>query len=260
MPSKAHFASRPDAILVGLLTALVLLAWYALWLWGRSPYGHLLLHGPAHLHAAAQSPWRLAAIFVTGWTVMTVAMMLPTSFPMILMFRRILGDRATAAWLVMLLIIGYIVSWLLCGVLLQFVNWLLHAGISELWWPAQAGWISAAVILTMAGLYQFSSLKYACLDKCRSPLSFLMSRWQGGNESAQALRIGVEHGLFCVGCCWSLMLLMFLVNAGSLVWMLLLGAVMALEKNFPWGRRLSASIGVLLFMGALAVVVDGIRP
>jgi predicted metal-binding membrane protein len=258
MPSKAHFASRPDAILVGLLTTLVLLAWYALWLWGRSPYGHLL-HGPAHLHAAVRSPWLLGAIFVVGWTVMTVAMMLPTSFPMILLFRRIIGDRATAAWLVMVLIIGYLVSWLVCGVLLQFVNWLLYAGINKLSWPAQAGWISAAIILTMAGLYQFSSLKYACLDKCRSPLSFLMSRWQGGSESAQALRIGVEHGLFCVGCCWSLMLLMFLVNSASLVWMLLLGAVMALEKNFPWGRRLSAPIGMLLFIGASAVVVNEIR-
>jgi predicted metal-binding membrane protein len=259
MPSKAHFASKPDTILVGLLSALVLLAWYALWLWGSSPYGHLLLHGPAHLHAAPRNSWLLAAIFVAGWTVMTVAMMLPTSFPMILLFRRIVGDRAIAAWLVTLLIIGYLVSWLLCGVLLQFVNWSLHAGISKLSWPAHARWISAAVILAIAGLYQFSSLKYACLDKCRSPLSFLTSRWQGGNESAQALRIGVEHGLFCVGCCWSLMLLMFVVNAGSLVWMLLLGAVMALEKNVPWGRRLSAPIGLLLFIGTLTVVVDGIR-
>jgi predicted metal-binding membrane protein len=259
MRSKAPSVSRPDAILIGLLTALVLMAWYALWLWGSSPYAHALLHGPGHLQAAAESSWRLAAIFVSGWTLMTVAMMLPTSFPLILLFRRILGDRATAAWLVTLLILGYIVTWLLCGTVLQLVNWLLHVGISQLSWPGNAGWIGAAVILTIAGLYQFSPLKYACLDKCRSPLSFLVSRWQGGNESAQALRIGVEHGLFCVGCCWSLMLLMFLVNAGSLVWMLLLGVVMALEKNFPWGRRLSAPIGMLLLIGAAAVVVEGIR-
>lgn len=259
MQSKARSVSRPDAILIGLLTTLVLLAWFALWVWGKSPYGHLLMHGPAHLRLAARSPWLLTAIFVTGWTLMTTAMMLPTSFPMILLFRRTVGDRATAAWLVMLLVIGYLVSWLLCGVLIQFMNWFLHAGIGELSWPSHTEWISAAIIMTIAGLYQFLPLKYACLAKCRSPLSFLMSRWQGGNESAQALRIGVEHGLFCVGCCWSLMLLMFLVNAASLVWMLLLGAVMALEKNFPWGRRLSAGIGVLLFIGALAIVVDGIR-
>jgi predicted metal-binding membrane protein len=260
MPSKAHFDSRrPDAVLIGLLTALVLLAWYALWLWGGSPYGHLLLHGPTHVHVAAQSAWLLAAIFVTGWTLMTVAMMLPTSFPMIWLFRRVLGNRTTAAWLLLLLVLGYLGIWLLCGVLLQLVNWCLHAGISKLSLPVNAGWSSAAVILTVAGLYQFSSLKYACLDKCRSPLSFITSRWQGRNESAQALRIGVEHGLFCVGCCWSLMLLMFLVNTTSLVWMLLLGVVMALEKNFPWGRRLAAPIGLLLFVGAIAVVLKGIR-
>jgi predicted metal-binding membrane protein len=258
MPSRAHSVSRPDALLIGLLTALVLLAWYAMWQWGSSPYSHLLLHEPLHL-GMDQSPWLYAAVFVTGWALMTVAMMMPSSFPMILLFRRILGDRTTAPRLLFLLILGYIVIWVLCGTLLQLVNWGLHAAISRLSLPANAGWIAAAVILAIAGLYQFSSLKYACLDKCRSPLSFLTSRWQGGNESAQALRIGVEHGLFCVGCCWSLMLLMFLVNTGSLVWMLLLGVVMALEKNISWGRRLSAPIGVLLFMGAVAVVVAGVR-
>jgi predicted metal-binding membrane protein len=259
MPSKARSDSRPDVLLIGLLSALVLLAWYALWLWGNSPYGHVLLHGTAHMHAAVGNPWLLAAIFVAGWTLMTTAMMLPTTFPMMLLFRRIVGDRASAAWLLLLLSLGYLGIWLLCGILLQLVNWSLHAGISRLALDANAGWISAALILTIAGLYQFSPLKYACLDKCRSPLSFLTARWQGGNESVQALRIGVDHGLFCVGCCWSLMLLMFLVNAGSLVWMLLLGVVMAFEKNFPWGRRLSAPIGVLLFLGTVAVVVEGIR-
>ena len=259
MPSKARSASRPDAVLISLLTALVLLARYALWLCGSSSYGHLLLHGPAHLLAIAHNPWLFAAVFVTGWTLMTVAMMLPTSFPLILLFHRIIRDRATADWLLLLLVIGYVGSWLLCGAFLHVVNWFLQVGISRLSWPANVGWISGAVILTIAGFYQFSSLKYACLDKCRLPLTFLTSHWQGGNESAQALRIGMEHGLYCVGCCWSLMLLMFLVNAASLVWMLLLGAVMAFEKNVPWGRRLSAPIGMLLLIGAAAVVLDGIR-
>jgi predicted metal-binding membrane protein len=258
MLSKVHSASRPDAFLISLLTALVLLAWYTMWLWGRSPYAHLLLHGPVHV-GMAHSPWLFATVFVAGWTLMTVAMMLPTSFPMILLFRRIIGDRTAAPRLLALLVLGYLVIWIGCGALLHLVNWALNAGISRLSLPVNARWISAAFILAIAGFYQFSSLKYACLDKCRSPLSFLMSRWQGGNESAQALRIGMDHGLFCVGCCWSIMFLMFLVNTGSLVWMLLLGAVMALEKNFPWGRRMSAAIGMLLLIGAMAVVVNGIR-
>jgi len=257
MPSRAHSASRPDAILIALLTALVLLAWYALWLWGRSPYGHLLMHGPAHFGTATHSPWLFAVLFVVGWTVMTVAMMLPTSFPLILLFYRIVRERANAVWLLSVLVFGYLVSWLACGFLLQGMNGLLQAGIVRFAWHAHAAWISGAVLLTIAGLYQFSSLKYACLDKCRSPLSFITSRWKGGNEAAQALRIGVEHGLYCVGCCWSLMLLMFVVATGSLAWMLLLGVVMALEKNFPWGRRVSAPLGAVLLLAAVAVIVNG---
>jgi predicted metal-binding membrane protein len=259
MPSRVRSASWPDAILLGLLTALVLLAWYALWLWGRSPYGHMLLHAPMHLHMAARNPWLFAAIFVIGWTLMTMAMMLPTSFPLLLLFRRIVRGRATAAWLLLLLIGGYLASWLFCGVLLQVVNWAVHTGIAHLPWAAWSAGITGAIILSIAGLYQFSSLKYACLEKCRSPLTFITSRWQGGNESAQALRIGVEHGLFCVGCCWSLMLLMFLVGTSNLLWMLFLGVVMAVEKNFSWGRRVSAPLGVLLLAGAVAMLISGIR-
>jgi predicted metal-binding membrane protein len=258
MPSRANSASRPDAILIALLTALVLLAWYALWLSGRSPYGHVLLHGSGHMHIGAQSPWLLATVFVAGWTLMTVAMMLPTSFPLVLLFHRVVRDRSTSTWLLSLLIAGYLGAWLACGIILQSANWLLRVGIAHIGLSIYAAWVAAAIILAIAGLYQFSSLKYACLDKCRSPLSFITSRWQGGNESAQALRIGAEHGLYCVGCCWSLMLLMFVVSAASVVWMLFLGAVMALEKNVPWGRRMSAPIGVVLLIAATAMVIHGI--
>src|SRR4029077_2307682 len=98
----------------------------------------------------------------------------------------------------------------------------------------------------VAGLYQFSSLKYACLDQCRSPMTFIVKRWGGAHPRRDAFRLGVDHGIYCVGCCWSLMLVMFAVATGSLAWMLLLGIVMGLEKNLPWGRRLSAPVGVIL--------------
>ena len=259
MPFKAPSASWPDGILLGLLAAMVLMAWCALWLGGNSTYGHVLMHGSGHLGTASQSLALFAVIFVVSWTLMTVAMMLPTSVPLILLFHRMVRDRESAAWLVTVLLCGYVATWTLCGVLLQLANWALRAGLAHVWWLAAAPWIGGAVILTVAGLYQFSSLKYACLDKCRSPLSFITSRWQGGNESAQALRIGVEHGLFCVGCCWSLMALMFLVGTGNLVWMLLLAAVMALEKNLPWGRRLSAPLGWLMLTAAVAMALGTTR-
>jgi predicted metal-binding membrane protein len=215
------------------------------------------MHGPAHL-VMAQDRWLFAGLFVAGWTLMTMAMMLPTSVPLIVLFHRTVRGTTSAIWLIVLLVCGYLAVWTLSGVFLHTINWAVQSALVHISWPAVASSLGGAVLLGVAGLYQFSSLKYACLDKCRSPLSFILSRWQGGNKSVQALRIGAEHGVFCVGCCWSLMLVMFVVGAGSLIWMLLLGIIMALEKNLPWGRRLSAPIGALLLAGAAAVLIMGL--
>jgi predicted metal-binding membrane protein len=118
--------------------------------------------------------------------------------------------------------------------------------------------MATAALFLVAGLFQFSRLKYRCLDQCRSPMSFVTSRWHGRRERWQSFRIGIDHGVYCVGCCWALMLLMFAASAASVVWMLVLGAVMAIEKNMPWGRRLSAPVGVaLLAAGAAMVLLPG---
>jgi len=107
--------------------------------------------------------------------------------------------------------------------------------------------------LLLAGLYQFTPLKDRCLQKCRSPLSFVAEHWRGGSERLDAMRLGFRHGLFCLGCCWTLMLLMFAVGGVNLGWMLGLGAVMAAEKSAPWGRLLVTPVGVALIV--LAVVL-----
>jgi predicted metal-binding membrane protein len=214
---------------VGLLTALAMLAWWFLWAGESAGWGHHALHGGGGS----------AAIFIAGWTLMTIAMMLPTSIPLILMFHRMKDGSASA---IALLIMGYLAVWIAFGVLVYLFSRSL-SGLVE-------GALASAAILLMAGLYQFSPWKYACLDKCRSPIAFLMGHWKGS-----ALRLGAEHGAFCVGCCWSLMLVMFAVGAGSIVWMLILGIVMAAEKNLPWGRRLSAPLGVILITAAVAVLL-----
>jgi len=108
----------------------------------------------------------------------------------------------------------------------------------------------------MAGLYQFAPLKYHCLQKCRSPLSFIMGHWGGRRERAQAFRLGAHHGLFCVGCCWSLMLVMFAVGLGNLGWMLALAVVMGVEKNMPWGKKFSVPLGVILLGWGLILFMD----
>jgi predicted metal-binding membrane protein len=217
----------------------------------------MLMHGSAHAGMAMAHPLQFALIFAGGWTVMTVAMMLPTSFPLLALFERMVRGRRAAAWLLSVVIFGYLAVWTIVGAGMQVLNWLLRAGADRIVWHRAAPWIAVAAIFCIAGLYQFSSLKYACLEKCRSPLSFLVERWRGGNESLQALCLGASHGLFCVGCCWSLMLLMFLVSTGSFGVMLVLGVLMALEKNFSWGRRLSTPLGLLLLAGSAATLLTG---
>jgi len=120
----------------------------------------------------------------------------------------------------------------------------------------RAGWIVGTGALVVAGLYQFSALKDRCLEQCRSPFSFLMEKW-GDDLKRRALSLGARHGLFCLGCCWSLMLLMLPLGASNIAWMLLLGAVMAAEKNAPWGREMSKPLGVVLLLLAAVVVVRG---
>ena len=110
--------------------------------------------------------------------------------------------------------------------------------------------------MTTAGLYQFTSLKRRCLEKCRSPLAFIMQHWHGDDGEHEAFRLGIRHGLFCIGCCWTLMLLMFLVSIGNLGWMLALAAVMAIEKNLTWGRRLSTPLGVVLLVCGVMLTAE----
>jgi predicted metal-binding membrane protein len=115
----------------------------------------------------------------------------------------------------------------------------------------------APALLLLAGLFQFSALKYRCLEKCRSPLSVVLSYWQGRRQRWQAFRLGWASGVFCVGCCWALMLLMLLTSVSHLAWMLVLAVVMAVEKNVRWGRRLSAPLGVGLMVCAAVIFVAG---
>jgi predicted metal-binding membrane protein len=110
--------------------------------------------------------------------------------------------------------------------------------------------------LLVAGLWQFSPLRDRCLDECRSPLGFVMNRWRGVAERREALLLGMAHGAFCVGCCWSLMLVMFGVGVGSVTLMLVLGGITAIEKNLPWGRRLTQPVGIALVLAAVYAVAS----
>jgi predicted metal-binding membrane protein len=249
----------PDGRLFALLVgSIVVLAWLALWVWSRSPYANFLDHRElATIGIKPNADALLFAVaFVSGWTLMVFAMMLPTSLPLLQMFYRMTARRANRTRLIGIVIAGYIGVWAAFGVGAHFSDWLLHQELVNnfAWLNAHARLIAASTLL-LAGVYQFTPLKYHCLDKCRSPFAFISEHWHGGNETKEALNLGLRHGLYCVGCCWSLMTVMFALGVGNLGWMLLLGSVMAVEKNMPWGWRLSGPLGVGLITAALLVVV-----
>lgn len=230
--------------LFAVLVPIIVLSWISLFIWGLSPYARFLSHESLEGVHLETSPG-VIAILVAGWTLMLVAMMLPTTLPLISLFYSLTAQRSDRARLVVLLVMGYLTIWAAFGVLVHVGDMALHELAEQVAWLGNHQMIAAATLI-LAGLYQFSPLKYKCLDKCRSPLSFIMSHRRGRQDQAQSFLLGVHHGLFCIGCCWALMLLMFGVGVGSFSWMLVLGVVMAIEKNMPWGRRLSAPLGVLL--------------
>ena len=248
---------RHDRIFLPVLLGIVGLAWLALVVWGQSPYRRYLDHdGLAEIRVGADLA--LLALYVAGWVVMTIAMMLPTSLPLIGLFHRMTAMRSGSARLVGLLVGGYLIAWTGFGVIAYLLDLGLHRLVVRLPLLEQHEWVIGASVLLVAGLYQFTPLKHRCLDACRSPRGFIMSRWHGGHPQWQAFRLGVAHGVFCVGCCWTLMLVLFLVGMGSVFWMLLLSGVMAIEKNLPSGRQLSAPFGLSLINACVAISLLGV--
>jgi predicted metal-binding membrane protein len=241
---------------LAVATALVALMWLSLWWWGQSPSGRFLSHEELeHANGVAGGYATLVLLFVAGWTLMTIAMMLPTSLPLVALFYAFLRARADRVRLTVVLVVGYVAVWTGFGIAVHVGDLNVHELVHRVGWLETNAWVIGAGTVLLAGAYQFAPLKYRCLEKCRSPLSFVLGHWHGGRGVSEAFRLGVHHGLYCLGCCWSLMLLMFAVGVGNLGWMLALGAVMAVEKNVPWGRRLSAPLGVLLLGWGVVLVV-----
>ena len=260
MFTSQHLRSprRDRAILGGALVALAGVAWLSLVLWSGSPWGRYLHHDGAASQAALAGAALDVAIevvlFTAGWVLMIVAMMLPSSVPLVLVFAAIVGRRPAPGVLVGLLLAGYLVVWTAFGTGAWLLDRGVHAAVDA--WPALAEHPQLIIGATLlaAGLWQFSPLRDRCLDACRSPLGFVMNRWRGTSLRRESFAMGVAHGAFCVGCCWSLMLVMFGVGLGSLTAMLALGALTAVEKNLPWGRRLTRPIGVALVISAVSAV------
>ena len=186
--------------------------------------------------------------FLLAWQVMIAAMMLPSSLPLMGMFatasaRAPRPGRAMAAFLG-----AYALVWSLFGAAAFAGDAGVHALVNAWPWLEAHDWLIAPAVLALAGAFQFSPLKDACLRKCRHPASFMVRHYRRGPGGGFAL--GLRHGAYCLGCCWALMLVMFAVGVASLVWMALLTALMVYEKTRPTGHKAVPVTGVTLLAAA----------
>ena len=195
------------------------------------------------------------ALFVVAWQLMTAAMMLPSSLPLIGLFGRASQGQPRPGVALAAFLGGYGLVWSLFGALAFGFDVGVHAAVGASPWLERHDSLIAGSVLAMAGAFQFTSLKDACLDKCRHPGQFMMRFYERG--AAGGFRMGARHGLFCLGCCWALMLVMFAVGVASLVWMAMLTLVMVHEKTRPAGRRAVPVTGVMLLAMAVLVAVSG---
>jgi predicted metal-binding membrane protein len=193
-----------------------------------------------------------------GWTLMVVAMMLPPALPLMRAVDKLTSERTDRIGVVACVIATFLAVWVVTGLVLYGAGTGLHAAFALLPpWANNTG-VFAGLAAIAAGLFQFTPLKMACLDACRSPTSVIMVRWQAAAPRRAGAHIGLVYGAICVGCCWAMMLLCVLVGALMLPIMVVTSCLMLLERLMPSVRPLiplqaglAIVIGVLLITGLL---------
>jgi predicted metal-binding membrane protein len=194
-------------------------------------------------------------LFLLSWQVMVAAMMLPSSLPMVRMFTAASAGAPDRVRVQAAFLGAYAVVWSGFGLLAFVGDAALHALVASSPWMAANDWVIAPSVLMLAGAFQFTPLKDACLRACRHPASFLRRHYRRGTRGAFSL--GTRHGLFCVGCCWALMLVMFAAGTVSLIWMAALTALMVHEKTRTSGARTVPLTGVVLLAAGSTLLLWG---
>lgn len=248
-PARAGRTARARWFALGL----ALFAWLAVLAWSASPFARHL----DHAYQPRSAPEYVAALtlFLTGWTLMVVAMMLPTAIQLFERFDEVVGGRRDRRLLVSLLTAGFVLNWLAIGFAFRVGDAGIHRAVASLAWLDERPQLIGGAVLIGAAVYQFTPLKYRCLTACRSPQSFIYRYWRGGRASGHAFRIGIAYGVSCVGCCWTLMLVTFALGATSLIWMFAFASVMVVEKTATFGSRMIRPVGVALFALGSATVL-----
>lgn len=250
-PDRSAAVTDPGPALWGI-TAIAWAACVLLVLTGGMAAGH---HDNVLTGLGPDWP-RLLSLYVTVWTVMVAAMMLPSTVPVARAFARVASRQPRGRTLTGVFFAAYLVVWLAFAAVALVFDAGIHALVGRWAWLAQRPELILAGALGLAGLYQFTPLKDACLRACRSPFATVVIGYRRGIGGAW--RLGLHHGVSCLGCCWALMLVMFATGVGSLLWMLALGALMTAEKTLPGGRRWVVPIGVGFVAAAILVSLPGI--
>ena len=207
----------------------------------------------------SQMPWTVATVVLmfVMWSVMMVGMMVPSATPMILLFARVQRHKfadAAPGLRISAFVVGYLLVWVSFSLIATGLQWLLTElrFLSPMMESTNS--LLASGILLGAGAYQLSPLKQACLRRCQSPADFLASHWQDGVNGS--LRMGFEHGVFCLGCCWLLMTLLFVGGVMNLIWVAAIAFFVLLEKIAPRGEVVGKIGGVLSACFAVYIILQ----
>lgn len=244
-----EFELRATLTLVGLLLGLAGLAWWSTA--RRSGDMGDMATGLGSVGSEMMAFDMSAGVFLAMWATMMVAMMFPTVAPIVLLHRMVVRRRGEGPESSVAFAAGYLAVWTATG--------LVPLGVLVAFRQAADGadWVApvSGVVLVVAGAYQFTSWKETCQRGCRNPLSFLMSH-DFGSGLSPAARTGVVHGLYCLGCCWALMAVLFVVGLMNLAWMAGITVVFILERNWRYGAILSKVVGAGVVVLGLVILID----
>jgi predicted metal-binding membrane protein len=252
------FISRDRAVIGSCIFLVTALAWLYLFRVNDAMSAAASDSVMTRMGMTVDAPWTARDFIFTFamWAVMMVGMMLPSAAPVVLLFTKMRSSSGDAhsSMTGALFAVTYLIVWVgfsLAAVLLQ---WGLHSAM--LLSPEMAVTSSrvGGLLLIAAGAYQLSPTKAACLTRCQSPLGFLLTNWREG--AAGALQLGLRHGAYCLGCCWALMLVLFVVGVMNLAWIAALMVFILLEKLGPVGARIARAGGVAIILAGMFLVVS----
>ena len=259
---------RDRAVVIVALAVITALAWADLvWLAGDMAMGGMDMTGYRMIPAGrglmmpADAPWRpieFGYVFVM-WIVMMIGMMMPSAAPMILIYARVGRQAATqgkpfaaSGWFAG----GYLAAWAIFSLVATSAQWALErAALLTPMMESASNKLGAAVLI-LAGVYQWAPLKDACLSHCRSPLLFIQRHGGFHREPLGALTLGFRHGLYCIGCCWALMTLLFVGGVMNLFWIATLAILVLFEKVVPFGRVVARAAGLVFIAGGVWLLLQ----